>query len=419
MSRTLFLPDALEGVVRAGDRRQFKLAEKKLRPAIEAASAEMLAGNVSLAGYHVTPVRQRDCVSYASYDVHLLLRSITKHFRRRFRISSPSRDQVVRGLIEGVLDATPGHVVRRDIRSFYETLPTKELQEKLAGDTATPPIIRDYMGKFFAAHCPTIDHVGIPRGTPISPLLADIVMQDFDEVVRSTPGVFRYYRFADDIIALTTESADELGRLMEAHLPQPMVFNNRKTRNVTLAAKDRRNPPPPVEFDYLGYRFGAEQTREKRDSRIVRVSLSERKVTRLKSRIMLAIKDHAHRTDWELLYDRMSFLTSNHRLLRGRVAAAKDSPYIRAGLYYNYRACGLYSVSDGALTAAPYDRRELKQLDGFYHSAIRRLAVNVAPLGGQIAQLRRLSFNRSYELKIHCDFTPERYAEIKSCWRNL
>ena len=357
MSRTLFLPDALESVVRAGDRRQFRLAEQKLRPAIEAASAEMLAGKVDLDSYHVTPVRQRDCVSYASYDVHLLLRSITRHFRRRFRISSPSRDQVVRGLIEAVLDATPGHVVRRDIKSFYETLPTQRLQEKLAGDTATPPLIRDYMGKFFAAHCPTIDHVGIPRGTPISPLLADIAMQDFDEVIRSAPGVFRYYRFADDIIALTTESAGELGELMETKLPQPMVFNNRKTRNVTLAAKDKKSPPPPVEFEYLGYRFGAEQTKEKRDSRIVRVSLSERKVTRLKSRIVLAIKNHANDADWELLYDRMRFLTSNHRLLRGRVTAAKDSPYIRAGLYYNYLACGSYSVSSGVLSAAPYDRR--------------------------------------------------------------
>lgn len=415
MSRRLFSADSLEGLVRVGDRRQFSLGDEAIRDVLEATSNSLLAGAVSLANFKKGHLKGKPCVSYPGYDAHLLLRSISQQLRRRFRVASGSRDELVRGLIESLLDATPAHVVRRDIRSFYETIPTSYLKARLAGDTAIPPIIRRYFNDFFSVHCPDNDHIGIPRGTPISPLLADIVLQDFDAAIRAAPGVFRYCRFADDIVVLTTESPAALAQLMEQQLPQPMVFNRtKKSYEVELEGKDA--PGPPATFEYLGYHFTATQTAKKRDSRVVDVRLSDQKLKRLKSRILLALRSHSHSPDWTLLIDRIRFLTANHRVMRGRVVAAKDSPYISSGLFYNYRACGSYSHVAGEFKFTAYDCRELKAIDGFYHSALKGL--NPQPQSNILAQLRRLSFNRSYQLKIHWNFDLQRLADIKRCWRN-
>lgn len=416
MSRNLFSTEALRGVVRTGDLRQFRIPDDQLAAVVEAASVSIVAGQATLSNFHIARIKNRNCVCYTDFDVHLLLRSIALHLRRRFRVSAPGRDQVIRGLIEATLDATPGYLLRRDIRSFYETLPTSQLRRRLADDTTTPPQIREYLEKFFASHC--FAPAGIPRGTPISPLLADIAMQEFDEAIRSNPGVFRYYRFADDIIALTTNSAENLEKFMEDRLPQPMRFNLKKSRNVVLGCKSKM-PFVSVEFEYLGYHFNVAQTKAKHDSRIVKVALSKTKVHRLKSRIALAFKTHSIRPDWALLLDRMRFLTSNHRLLRTHVTSTKDSPYIKSGLYYNYRACGEYRFSNGKFVEDLYDRKELKDVDGFYYSLLRKITKNVVLPGNQIVELKRLSFHRSFELKIHWNFEPTRMAVIKSCWRNM
>jgi len=245
-------------------------------------------------------------------------------------------------------------------------------------------------------------------------------MQDFDDSIRRAPGVFRYYRFADDIIALTTQPIDELAAVMKSNLAEPMEFNRDKTKNLQLAAKSKSEVlPPPCVFDYLGYSFVARQTKAKPDSRIVDVALSERKIRRLKTRILLAFKSHTASGDWFLLLDRMKFLSSNHRILRGKIAAAKDSPFILAGLYYNYRACGSYKYIKGKFEVEPYNRIELKEIDGYYHAHLARLTKNVVGFGNVITRLKRVSFNRSFDLKIHCDFDPQRISEIKSCWRNV
>lgn len=98
-------------------------------------------------------------------------------------------------------------------------------------------------------------------------------MRDFDATIRSAPGVFRYYRFADDIIALTTSRPDELSALMDASLPKPMEFHRNKTKRSDEALPGKSSGPhQPVTLEYLGYRFEVTQTSKKRDSRELRVS---------------------------------------------------------------------------------------------------------------------------------------------------
>ena len=419
MARDLLGQDALEGLVRAGDRRQFRFGQQTYKDVLREAGSLIRSGALNFDNFNTTVIKNKTCVSYAKYDVHLSLRAITKYLRRRYKLAPPSRDMVVRGLIEAFLDATPTHIVRRDIRSFYETIPVKTIREHLLGDPAAPPMVRSYLAKFFDIHCPSADHVGIPRGTAISPLLADIAMQEFDAAIRSASGVFRYYRFSDDIIALTTSNPEQLSALMDSTLPKPMAFHRNAKKRVDAELPGKGGDPPAVQLEYLGYRFDMKQTKEKRDSRELRVAFSGRKIRKLQSRIIVASLAHKKKPDWSLFLDRISFLTSNHRVLRGHVVAAKDSPYIMAGLYYNYRACGRYTVVGGKLKAEAYDLRELKQLDGFYFSVLRRMTLAGAPPPAVALALRRRSFARGYELKIHQRIVADEIAIVQKCWRHI
>jgi hypothetical protein len=246
-------------------------------------------------------------------------------------------------------------------------------------------------------------------------------MKDFDAAIKSHHGVFRFYRFADDIITLTTSRPAELSQLMDARLPSPMVFHRTtlKRADVELPGKTKGPPPPPTDIEYLGYRFQVTQTNPKPSSRVVRVSFSGRKVRKLQSRILLAARDHSISPNWSLFLDRVTFLTSNHRVMRGHVVAAKDSPFIKTGLFYNYRACGTHQYADGRFVSASYDLLELKQLDGFLHSVLKKLITASAPPQNVADELKRRSFARGYALRIYHAFKPDDVAVIKRCWSHI
>ena len=132
------------------------------------------------------------------------------------------------------------YVVDADIHTFFDSVDTDLLLERLAGrqpGEAVMDLVRQWVKGcvWDGSHIRPLRQ-GVPQGSPISPLLANFFLEDFDrELEKSGRKLIRY---ADDflILARTEEEASQAlaqseQLLAEAHLD----LNREKTRIVDFA----------------------------------------------------------------------------------------------------------------------------------------------------------------------------------------
>lgn len=135
------------------------------------------------------------------------------------------------------------HVVDADITRYFEIVPHEPLLERLeaaAGDEA----IVDLAGVWLDHH--SLEGRGLPQGSPLSPLLANLYLDALDEAIEGR-GV-RIVRYAEDFVVLCKDEARagaamaETARLLAEH---GLELHPEKTR---LADFDRG-------FRFLGHVF--------------------------------------------------------------------------------------------------------------------------------------------------------------------
>ena len=409
---------SLAKVIRAGDSHRFSIDLATNREAIITSAVK--AANetkIDFSPTHIAKVNRRSCVSLKNYSASLALRSVSVHLSRKFQLRLMNRDEIVLGVIRTLNDAGPMYIIRRDIASFYETIPTQSIKERLATDTSISKIARQFLKQFFENYCP--NNVGIPRGLSLSATLAELSLQDFDHTVRGLPGVYRYFRFSDDILLFCFKSPGEIMATMEKTLPPGMQFNQAKSSILPITNTDSKKLNA-VAFEYLGYKFCFFDTAKGDKPRSVVVSISQRKITKLKSRVILSLKRYAKDKNYTLLRDRLRFLTGNYRVRRFGISAIKTSSHIKSGIYYSYRQCGTYA----AHKISAHDCLELKELDGFYFSLIKSTksryfwTLKTQLSSHQYNELRTLSFFKGFDKRMTTRFAPYRVREIKSAWKN-
>jgi hypothetical protein len=99
----------------------------------------------------------------------------------------------------------------------------------------------------------------VPQGSPLSPLLANIALNDLDYALERGRGYLTYTRYLDDMVVLTPNSqkgrgADRaLERIRREAAAIGVSLNAEKTRTVTMT--DRR-----ANFAFLGFEFRWEQS---------------------------------------------------------------------------------------------------------------------------------------------------------------
>lgn len=414
---TVLSKRAFAAVIRAGDSRRFAVDLKKSREAIISDAVNIASLRpASLPKFHATNIRGKACVSYSDFPTHLILRSIARHLQQRYRVKLPNRERMIRGVIESLLDSTPMYVLRRDISSFYETVPISPLRDKLLDHSASPAQVRDFIRAFFEQHCSHHPH-GLPRGVGLSAILAEIAMDHFDQTIRQIPGVYKYYRYSDDILIFSFLPSEQVAKAVTDCLPQPMKFNRKKSFDLPLTCSDEKIAAQKT-FEYLGYHFSTSDLCGGKDSRKVTVSISDKKVRRLKTRVILSLREHAERPNYDLLRNRIRFLTSNYAVRRHGVSHLPASAYVMSGIYFNYRLAGTYEFKGRQYEHTPHSAEELKKLDGFLNGLIKGhsspFSKNLSTL--QKAELSRLSFFQGFDKKIVVRYKAERIHEIKRAW---
>jgi len=423
MTQTVFTTGAFSSVIRAGDSKRFRLNLKYQRGTILSAAVAEISGGPVLEPFTTTRIKGRDCVSYDRFNDHLVLRSVSRHLQRRLRIPLPNRDRIVRGVIESLVDATPMFILRRDIKSFYESIPLSALRERLLYDTASSTRVRDVIRKYFDQHCGTAD-CGLPRGVGLSAILSELYMRGFDVRVREIPGVYKYYRFADDIVVFSSEAHSGVSSLLRTVAADfGFTFNPRKLQDIAIAggAKASSN----AEFEYLGYTFQVSSPDKRKEGRLLRVGISNAKITRLKTRVLLSLRAYMQDGDFGLLNDRLRFIAGNYRVRRAQQTAIATATHVRSGIFYNYRLSGIYKASEKGFTREDLAPEELKRLDGFYHSLRKsrrstfawRFRNQLTP--DQQAQLARISFLAGFTKRMTVRLTPQRVGDLKAAWSHV
>lgn len=321
-------------------------------------------------------------------------------------------------MIESLIESTPMYIIRRDIKSFYETIPIDEVRKRLIYDTAIPRTTRHYIRSFFETHCNGAA-AGLPRGVGLSSTIVELAMERFDKEVRGLEGVYKYFRYSDDILIFTFIEPTQIEIKIGELLPEPMTFNTEKFGTTSLINKDKKSTSKKS-IEYLGYKFIVSDYCDSNKHRKVEVTLSDKKTIKLKTRIVLALNEFVKTGNGNLLCERMEFLSGNYRLRRVGNSYVASNDFFLSGIYYSYRHCGIHTC-DGSEEQTP---PELTLVNLFYHNLIRNkrhrfrryLLQNLNHQ--QMERLRKVSFPHGFSSRMSIKIRYDRLRSIKSVWQN-
>ncbi len=163
-------------------------------------------------------------------------------------------------------------IVDADVKSYFDRVDHKMLLDRLAARSLGPVIhqlLRQWVkAQVWDGHKILPLRAGIPQGSPISPLLANFYMQDFDRELEKSGR--KLVRYADDflILAETPDAAQQALLQTETLLAAAhLALNEQKTRIVDFEHG----------FQFLGALFLGDSTwipwkHETRKGRIVHMS---------------------------------------------------------------------------------------------------------------------------------------------------
>lgn len=342
-------------------------------------------------GKSVYQIPQNDPASF--YTLKNLDRSISAIYR----VCPENRNQIIQQ-IKGMLnDGFPYHILRLDIKSFFESIPHDALLRKLRDDQLLSQMSLRFISQMLHSYGEKAgtSGVGLPRGLSISSYLSELYMRDFDREIRSSDGIVYYARYVDDILAVfapppQVDASSYLTFLDAAISKRGLKINQAKTEQSPIDAAGRPTTRQGWMFEYLGYKFLF--------SPKLTVRLSQNRLDRYRGRIATSFERYKRQNPkhakaaYRLLVKRVRFLTGNTQLTHN-----KSNAYV--GVYF----------SNHHLTVLD----DLKQLDGELKAAISKLSSPTLK-----AKLLQLSFVDGYEQKLFRRFhRAGEFEEIVRAWK--
>ncbi|MFP1763087.1 antiviral reverse transcriptase Drt3a [Lonsdalea quercina] len=353
----------------------------------------------------------------------LILRKLQSNIRSKIETDKLQRNEIVRNLVSYLQEGIKSKIICIDLKSFYESIDIDILLSKTAKINSLSYHSKKIIEVVLEEHR-NLGGNGVPRGLEFSSLLADLYLQEFDEWMKKTDGVFLYKRFVDDILIVTDHKVDAQVTLssIKKELPKKLCINDSKTQ--VIEVKKRNHSPHDVNgklaatIDYLGYKIKVIDTHipppagggssEKQANSVYRkivIGISDKKLTKIKTKICKAFYNYELNKDFSLLIDRLMFLSTN-RLLINKDRGRK----MPTGIFYNYPL-----VNDNS--------ESLKVIDSYIRSLILgsscRLStkLNSSLNTKQIKIILRINFVKGFANKIHKKYSLNRLKEITRIWK--
>lgn len=412
LERVLWKKDFL-GIPAVG---QAAFRDQLLSQALFSAISYFGSPSHSLTGF---PLRGKTVYRLSRHQDELVERKLRLNLEKCTSLAMDGRSQIVKNLKLLLEEGVPYRIYRLDIRSFFESFQKKYVLDVVTSIKNLSPHSRMLIEVLLNSHT-EIGGNGIPRGLSISAVLSEILMQEFDQKIRWASNIFYYSRYVDDIIIVSSAREKVTDFLTElcTWLPPGLELNPDKKdiaeASNRVAKVNSAVAPNLLQFDYLGYQFlvknptkqQAGNTKEAELFRKVHVDLARKKIKKIKTRIVRAFLSYAKTSDWELLRDRVAFLTQNFSVYNPKVGGKKI-----AGIYHSYPL-----VSE--------DAPGLRGLDRFLRNAVlakngRVFSTTSAMLSAyQKRQLLAQSFSRGHSSRSFVHFSSSRISQVQSCWVN-
>lgn len=275
-------------------------------------------------------VYQLNCAKSALLQRRLILNLTTIN-----KAKQSNRNSIIKSIHALLEDDSRYSVLRLDIRSFYESCSRHIIMNRLLEDPAYGSDTCKLVNLFFDLF-EQHNIRGLPRGLGLSAILSEFYMRKFDHILKNNDSTLYYARFVDDIILITLDTPEDAYQLAQTALPDNLEFNlsNEKFKHFSVPSLHDKKLPNNAEkkeisFDYLGYKF---QIDAEKKLRRVTVDIAEKKINRIKERLIKALLLFLKHRDFRMLESRVRFLSSNFI-----VGSRKRSTKKRTGIYYNYQ----------------------------------------------------------------------------------
>lgn len=344
---------------------------------------------------HVSDIYLNDC-SKGTYEYicqDLVLRKLYRNIKRIYGVRQANRNQIVRQMKSLLQEDSTKWVVRLDVRHFYESVERDRLICRFKEDGRLNYQSISLLENLFSQ--PLFSSIrGLPRGLSISSVMSELYLKYFDLEVRRIEGVFYYARFVDDIIVFCSsqQSQEKVWSTVPYILKQiGLELNDAKSY------KWISNTPQSV-LTYLGYSFNQKSKKQ------VEISIADRKVNVIKSRLTRSFVRYAKDGDFVKLKNRIKFLTGNITLYNQSTLLP-----INVGIYYNYNMVT--------------NKKTLYELDKYYQRILHcrngklGACLNSKMTGIQRTELTKYSFVFGFNNRVHHYFSSAMLVELTDCWQ--
>ena len=338
----------------------------------------------------------------------LIVRKLNQNLKKSFKSHEKNRNSIIKRLNLFLQETIPYNVYRLDIANFYESINQDYLLNLINQNyylcTHSKGLVSEIFNQFNA-----LNGTGIPRGVMISSTLAELTMSSFDKEIAKDKDIFFFQRYVDDIIIITSgrEDTKKFQLSLEKKLPIGLTFNKKKTKILKIKKDISKHELILGDFDYLGYNFTIHSNKEKSSPRKIEIKISVNKINKIKSKIIRSFLSFKKDQNFNLLIDRINFLSSNFSIYDRKKSKNKI-----AGIYYSY-------------PSLTNEVRCLKNLDSYYrHIVLSRnglLHLNIysSLTSHQKRELLKISFSKGYTEKIFNNFSGVKINEIQECWNNV
>lgn len=363
-------------------------------------------------------IRTKSVAQAQTYRAQLAIRKLDQNLKAAGTGYTDDRKTVVQALQRILADSVAYNLYKLDVRSFYESFDPKQVIQRLRTVEHLSDATRRVIGMLLNHHRAQ-GLSGIPRGLSLSSALSELMMEPFDRRVGEHPEVFFYRRYVDDLTIVTSQREDprefliHLSSLLKKVSPN-LTFKDSKSKHIPVKrfrnsdAKDG-NSPKFKSFDYLGYAYYVAVEKHKKmcpPGREVWLDIADKKVNKIKTRIIRSYLSFLATGDFELLDRRIRHLTSNLSLM-DRARGVKRV----VGIHFNYPLVDLEKT------------KSLHELDAFFQNSLRSTKgrvfrrLSVALTQSQKTQLSRHSFYAGAKGKHFYHLSVSSLASVQRCWK--
>jgi hypothetical protein len=321
-------------------------------------------------------------------------KQIQRNIKYTYKVKQNDRDLIIPQLRSCLSNKFPVHIIRTDIKSFYESIEPSILLKKLNENAMLSLSSRKIIAKLLRSYKTSSgSDKGIPRGVGISAYLSELYLKEFDSKLRNLNNLVYYARYVDDIVLIVapeSEVSEEYYiELIKSFLNEENLEINSDEGKTAVFVTSKVSGT--FEFDYLGYKF------KKRGSKLA-LSISDKKKEKYVSKINYCVDKYnklslktPKKAEKELKI-RLRFLTSNTRLSNNKGNAV-------IGIYNNNKWVTDYTF--------------LTYLDGQLNNAISRL--DHILLRPKLSD--RYSFKKGFENRNFSNFDSKEFSVIGRGWK--